>query len=180
MKTRNLCFLILLAVGMTSCSDNLRVKSDYDRQTNFNQYKTYDWLSTPDIELKNNPLIYNELTDKRIKTAVNRLLPGRGVSLNTTGPDLKIHYHLVVEDRTIVRPNLYGSYSSPYWSRNQVSSYPFREGTLILDLMDAHNNALVWRGWTINILEGNDIELSEDRINQAVARILETFPPAKE
>jgi hypothetical protein len=165
---------------MTNCSDNLRVKSDYDRKTNFNQYKTYDWLSAQDIELKNNPLIYNELTDQRIKTAVNRLLPGRGVLLNSTNPDLKIHYHIIVEDRTIVRPNLYGSYSSPYWSRNQVSSYPFREGTLIIDLMDAHNNALVWRGWTINILEGNDIELSEDRINLAVARILETFPPIKE
>jgi hypothetical protein len=179
MKTKNLFTLMLLAIGIVGCSDNIRVKSDYDRKTNFSQYSTYDWLPVKDIELKNNPLIYNELTDKRVKTAVNELLPGRGITLNNSNPDLRIHYHIIVEDRTVVRPDLYGSYSSPYWSRNPVSSYPFREGTLILDLMDAHTNALVWRGWSINILDGNDIELPEEKIKLAVARILENFPPAR-
>ncbi|MFM7430038.1 MAG: hypothetical protein ACKO1F_09080 [Flammeovirgaceae bacterium] len=45
----------------------MRVRSDYDKDINLNLYKTYSWLPVKEIESKNNPLVYNELTDKRIK-----------------------------------------------------------------------------------------------------------------
>ena len=114
MKTVTLCSLIMLGAFLTNCSDNIRVKSDYDRKTNFAQYTSYSWLAIEDIERKNNPLIYNELSDKRIKAAVDKLLPAKGISFTPTNPKLKIHYHIVIEDRTVIRPDMYGSYSSPY------------------------------------------------------------------
>lgn len=119
-----------------------------------------------------------ELTDKRIKAAVDRLMPVRGIKSSVTDPDLRIHYHLTIEDKSIIRTDPYGIYS-PYWTRNQINAYQFKEGTLIIDFMDARTNAWVWRGWAISILEGDDVALTEEKINVAVTKILNEFPPVK-
>jgi Domain of unknown function (DUF4136) len=63
--------------------------------------------------------------------------------------------------------------------RNQVDVYQYREGTLIIDLMDAKNNNLIWRGWGTSVLNSNDIDLTEAEISEAVYKILKEFPPTK-
>jgi hypothetical protein len=172
----------LLTVGILaiiwSCSDKIRVKSDYDRDVNLNRYKTYAWLPVKDIEAKNNPLVYNELTDKRIKKAVDLQMQIKRIQYTLDSPSLRVHYHIIIDNKTVVRPNVYGYYYSPYWMGNQTNIYQYREGTLIIDLMDASNNNLVWRGWASTSLD-NDIELTEKEIDEAVFKILREFPPTK-
>jgi hypothetical protein len=74
---------------------------------------------------------------------------------------------------------MYGYNYSQYWIRNQMDVYQYREGTLIIDLMDANNNNLIWRGWGTAILDNGDIDLTEEKINHAVYKILKEFPPNK-
>jgi Domain of unknown function (DUF4136) len=179
MKIKNaypLIFMILLIAG---CSDQIRIKTDYDREVNLKLYKSYAWLPVKEIESKNNPLVYNELTDKRIKKAVEVQFQIKGIQYTPENPDLRIHYHIIVDNRSAVRPAAYGYYYSPYWMRNQYDVYQYREGTLIIDLMDAKNNNLIWRGWGTEVLNTNDIDLTEAEINDAVYKILKEFPPTK-
>ena len=53
-----------------------------------------------------------------------------------------------------------------------------REGTLTLDVIDAGSNSVVWRGSALTALTGGgDSRAREARIQDAVRRILERFPP---
>ncbi len=179
MKLINLFSPALILLTVWSCSNQIRVKTDYDREVNLKLYKSYAWLPLKEIESKNNPLVYNELTDKRIKKAVETQFQVKGIQYTPENPDLRIHYHIIVDNRSAVRPAAYGYYYSPYWMRNQYDVYQYREGTLIIDLMDAKNKNLIWRGWGISVLNTNDIDLTEADINEAVYKILKEFPPTK-
>lgn len=169
-------FMILLIAG---CSNEIRVKTDYDREVNLKLYKSYAWLPVKEIESKNNPLVYNELTDKRIKKAVDLQFEPKGISFNAENPDLRVHYHIIVDNKSAVRLSSYGYFYSPYWTRNQADVYQYREGTLIIDLMDAKNNNLIWRGWATEVMDTYEVELTEKEINNAVYKILKEFPPIK-
>jgi hypothetical protein len=167
------CTLLLLA----NCSNQIRVRSDYDRDVNLAVYKKYAWLSFKEIESKNNPLLYNELTDKRIRRAVELQFQAKGIPLDEENPDFRVHYHIIVENRSSVQPSPYGYYYSPYWMRSQMYVYQYQEGTLIIDLMDAKNNNLIWRGWASEVLNNEVPELTEKEIAESVYEILTEFPP---
>ena len=51
-------------------------------------------------------------------------------------------------------------------------------GTLVIDLVDARTNKLVWRGWSEGNVEGvvNNQRWMEERIDEAVTRIFERLP----
>ena len=177
MKNIDLMLGVFLLLFLSSCSDQLRVKSDYDREVDFSHYKTYGWLSAKDIEQKNNPLIYNELADKRIKKAIDGQFQIKQIGWVADNPDLLVHYHIIIDNKSALWPDPYGYYS-PYWIRSRMDVYQYREGTLIIDLMDSKNN-LVWRGWAVSVLDINEIDLSEEKIHRAVNQILSEYPPVK-
>src|SRR5688572_20495616 len=82
----NKIFIALLIV--TGCSSEIRVSSDYDPDYDLKKYRTFGWLKTTNIELQQNPLYYNELNDKRIKSAVQEQLEQKGYTLSGANPDL--------------------------------------------------------------------------------------------
>jgi Domain of unknown function (DUF4136) len=179
MKLIHLLLSIGLSILLLACSEQIRVKSDYDRDINFSGYKSYGWLPTKEIEVRNNPLIYNELTDKRIKKAVDGQLPSKGLRSEEVNPDLRVHYHIVIDNKSALQPEPYGYHYSPYWVRTRMDVYQYREGTLIVDFMDSKSNNLVWRGWASSVLEVDEIDLSEGKINEAINKILMEYPPVK-
>jgi hypothetical protein len=161
-----------------SCSPGFKAYTDYDRDFNIREFTFYMWAEDTEIEARNNPLYYNELNDKRIKNAVNRQLKNKGYHQTEKNPDLMIHYHIVVEDKTEFRSDPYGYYG-PYWRRSYAYSYQYKQGTLIIDLMDAGNKHLLWRGWVTGVLgEVQDSAKAEYMIEEAVASIFEKLPPA--
>jgi hypothetical protein len=155
------------------------VRSDFDKDVNLKRYKTYAWLPVKEIESKVDPLVSNELSDKRINSAVDMQLKNKSIHYITDSTDLRIHYHIVIDDKSMILPTRYGYNYSQYWIRNQMDVYYYREGTLIIDLMDAKNNNLVWRGWGTRVVDNSDIDLTEQGINDAVYKIMKAFPPIK-
>ena len=65
----------------------------------------------------------------------------------------------------------YGGYGYPGYGYDD-NGY---EGILILDVVDAESNELVWRGWYADEVDGG--EIGEKKIRKAVKHILEQFPP---
>jgi len=170
MKSR---LVILILAGLMACSDQITVRTDYDHAINIADFKTFTWLSKEGIEERNNPLYYNELNDKRIHEAVLSELTTKGYVQDKDNPMLKVHYHIIIEDKAQVRNDTY----SPYWIKTERDIYSYREGTLIVDLMDAKNESLLWRGWAISALSDQD-QLSDEMIRKAVAKICAKLPPA--
>lgn len=172
---RNYVYLLLLPWLMAACGTSSQVFTDYDKTAHLTEYKSFGWSTALSIENRNNPLYYNELNDKRIKSAIAVQLESRNYRYSED-PDLEIHYHIIIEDRTVMRTDPYGYYYGPYWMRSEVSVYEYQEGTLIIDLMDAKTDNLVWRGWITNFLKNRDPEKMEESVNNAVRMIFAEYP----
>ena len=211
MKNIKVFFGLILITGLIGCSRSL-VKSDYDREVNFAKYKTFDWMAQPEKPGSDSLTKYN-LSEKRIKKAVEKELTAKGYQKQTTGtPDFLIVYHITVEDLSDATSNGYGYRGYGYrgygrrgygygsygygsyghgFGHHRFGHHGFGyggygypgygyddygyEGILILDVIDAESNELVWRGWYAD--EVDDGEIGEKKIRQAVKHILEQFPP---
>jgi len=168
--------LLIIPLMLSGCGPTSQVFTDYDRSANLDEYQTFGWLpASSSIEARNNPLYYNELNDKRIKTAVVNQLESRNYQFSEK-PELLIHYHIIIDDKTVVRTDPYGYYYGPYWMRTNVNVYEYREGTLIIDLMDADTNSLVWRGWITAFLKNSNPEKMDESITKSVRMIFSEYP----
>ena len=55
----------------------------------------------------------------------------------------------------------------------------YEAGTLVLDLVDARTNRVIWRGWAQDSVEDmlNDPDRMAEKIDQAVTRMFALLPP---
>jgi Domain of unknown function (DUF4136) len=168
----------ILSLFLFGCSPAISVYHDYDRAVNFSMYHTFDWKMDLVQESKQNPLYYNELTDKRIKMAVTEVLTRKGYQSVSTDPQFFIHYHIVVEDKSVSVLDPAGHNYNPYWLGTEINAYQYKEGTLIIDLMDAHATTLIWRGWAVAVLDDLRPENIERKLNKTIERIFKALPNA--
>lgn len=164
---------------MVSCSTIYGVQYDYNQQTDFSKFKTYDWLPIPvkaDID---------SLNVARVKKAVNDDLQAKGITMASGNPDFLIAAHFGHKEKIQVTNwgygyGPYGSYWGGYWGPGGVSTYQYQEGYLILDFVDAKTKNLIWRGTAKAEVDNvNTPEKKVKLINEAVEKILEKFPPQK-
>ncbi|HEV8514450.1 MAG TPA: DUF4136 domain-containing protein [Cyclobacteriaceae bacterium] len=153
----------------------MKVYSDFDRDLSVKNYSTFGWTNDEKLEAKNNPLYYNELNDKRIKNDVSAQLKSNGYQFDLENPQLKLHYHIILEDRSVINPEPFGSYGRN-WVDRSMNMHEFREGTLIIDLMDTKTNNLVWRGWAVDFLDEDKPDQIGDQLNNAIKKIFQKFP----
>lgn len=173
---------LILALGilllfLPSCSP-LSVKHDYDVEFDFRGYKTYAWSEAdmPDDELARNPLV-----KRRVREAVDETLGSKGYSLtDREEADFLVVTHAGIKERMRVQDyGRYGWYDpwwGPYGGRIEVSYY--EEGTLVIDIVDAKDKKLVWRGMGTGIVNKHaKPEKMQEEINEDVKKILAPFPP---
>jgi hypothetical protein len=165
MKAWRVILSLLLAIWLMSCSP-VTVKSDYDANANFAQYKTFDFMS----HRAGNPL-----NNKRIEVAIEQELTAKGMQKQTAGrPDLLVAYHTNVKDKIDVDTYgyRYGRYGRRVGTYTTVQKY--QQGTVVVDLVDAKERELVWRGWAKG--EASD-SVSKEKIDDTIAKILAKYPP---
>jgi hypothetical protein len=165
--------ILLAAVG---CSNQFQAYSDYDPALNILAYKTYRWPGKAEMESRVNPLLYNELTDKRIREAVDQQLRKNGYRFADSAAELTVHYHITVKDKVIHSADPRMDSYSQYWMEGGRNTFRYEEGTLIVDLMDETNHNLIWRGWAVGVIDDNTVMLSEEEIKEAVSKIFEDYP----
>jgi hypothetical protein len=175
-------FLVLAFMALTGCS-GVSVNHDYDHDADFRKYTDYDWMSGPTVAIGDARAAkqQNTLLDQRIRRAVDTQLAGRGLKQNSSNPDLIVVYHTGLEDKVNVTDWGY-TYGSYYWGwgGRAIDVYQYQEGTLIVDLIDAGTQMLVWRGWATKTIEDNPSpEKVEYNINSIVEKIFRDYPPNK-
>ncbi len=168
-----------LLLGLTACS-GISVTHDYDPQADFSAMKTYSWYAAPAAAAG-----VDTLTTQRISRAVDAELPLRGYRKVDGGtPDFLVHALASIHQRieavpttTTVGYGWRGGYMA-YGTGTEIRTYD--EGTLILDVISPATKQLVWRGTAKAAVYGDrSPEEREARIREAVAMILESFPPRK-
>lgn len=173
MKRTILAILSVAAAAVLACS-TLTTGADYDPSTDFSKYKTWD--------LKND--IKNELLARRIETAVGNELSKKGMTRDTSNPDLWVAVHGSLSKQTQIHTYDTGWGYGYGWrygggmSTSTVTEVPV--GTLIVDLVDAGKKELVWRGTASDTLNPEaSPEKKEQNLQEAMAKLFANYPPAK-
>lgn len=169
-------FVLLAAVGIafSSCSP-FQVRSDYAETANFNNYKTYK-LRVDDLKL-------NDIDKDRVLNELSKNLQMKGLNVGEN-PDLIVNVkanHKKVTDVQGYRPYGFYGWGGPWgWgvgaSRTWVSNY--NRGALIVDMIDAKTQKLVWQG----IGEGISVDSPKSKqkqIPQIVEEIMVNYPPQR-
>ena len=165
--------LILLFVAITSCS-TVSVVSDYDKEVNFETYKSFAFYKTGIDKAE-----INDLDKRRILRAIEAALLAKGF-VKSSNPDLLVSMFTKSREQINVWNNGYGSYGygwgwSPWYYNNMNTSVSTStEGILYIDLIDARKKELVWQGQGTGYLSQKK---KEERIQEFVSKIMEKYPP---
>lgn len=176
--------LVILTCALQACNE-FKVKTDYDSTADFSSFKTFTFAGLA-TENKGG-ILDNSLMNKRIESAVVRELTGKGlrqVSLDEP-QDLLVHYWVNIQDKQQLQstgPTVgvargpYGGYGWGAGYGGGVTTYEYKEGTLILDLIEPAKKQLVWRATIVGTLQDStkdNVELG----NEAIARAFQDYPP---
>jgi hypothetical protein len=167
-----------LAVGLSACATTMTSGAYVERGFDLAAYRTYDWgpadaLPTGDPRLDADPYFKD-----RFEGAVDKGLATRGLALAASGaPDLLLHYHASVSRRLDAK-RLEAELESCVGENCPTGVVDYEAGTLILDIIDARTNRLLWRGWARDGIEDvlGDRDRLERMIDDAVARMLQRLP----
>lgn len=170
MKPLRLLFSAGLSLAIISALAYAQdVKTDYDHHANFSQYHTYYWQKVKTTD---------PLWESRIQDAVNRELQSKGWQLVNTGGQVAITAVGSAQNQQEYE-TFYNGMGGWRWGGfgetvTEPVNYPV--GSLVLDFYDAQNHQLLWRGVASDSLS-NSPEKNEKKLDKAVNKMLEHFPP---
>jgi len=178
--------LLVVLLVVTSCS-SVRVATDYDKNANFSNYKTFAFFKSGIDKAE-----INDLDKRRILRAIETELLAKGFT-KSENPDLLVSIFTKSNQRVDVYNNNWGmggwgwggfgpwgmgGFYGPGWGWgwNQPNVSTSTEGVLFVDLLDANKKELVWQGMGSGFLSRN-MEQKEERIKEFVSKIMEKYPP---
>ena len=171
--------VVLVLIGMmflfAGNSSAQQVKTDYDRNANFGQYKTYSWeqVKTQD------PLFVD-----RIKSSVNAALAAKGWTQVNSGGDVSIVAIQTTQNQQTLNTFYDGFGGGWGWRRfggggfgeATTTTETYKVGTLVVDLFDTKTKTLLWRGASSDTLSNNS-DKNIKNLNKGVEKMFKKFPP---
>ena len=164
---------MLLGIAcLAACSSPMQVSSDYDKTAEFSQYKTYSFTD------RSMQLPINQLNLNRLVQAVESNLAAKGLS-SATDPDLLVDLVLTTEERRSATTYNTGPYAWRYGGgMSTINVEEYTEGTLIISLVDAKQERLLWQGVGTKTIDPDlPAEKREERIKEAVDQVMASYPP---
>lgn len=176
--------MILIMVSViVSCGPSLKVTTDYDKNANFAQYKTFSIYHSEKMSDA-----ISQLNQTRIINAIRAEMTKKGFQEVSANPDLLVNPVAIFKDRMAVSSttDYYGyggAYRPYYWGGGMgvsgTTNYNvqhYKDGSLIVDIVDANTKNLVWQGIGNKEIDG-PVKDPDTKIPQAIASIMAGFPP---
>jgi hypothetical protein len=162
-----------IALLFATASFAQHVKTDYDRNASFNQYKTFSWekVQTQDA-----------LWVDRIKAAVNSALAAKGWTAVESGGDIAI---VAIETTQTQRTlnTFYDGFGGGWRWRGMggfgdatTTVENYKVGTLVVDLFDAKTKTIIWRGSSSDTLSDKS-DKNIKALDKGVQKMFDHFPP---
>ncbi len=180
-RTRSVVQFVLLLCLFVSGATAQKIKVEYDKNLDFSKYKTFAWgkhdaVSRPTLALA-------------IAGAVQTQLTKQGLQPAASNPDLYIQmYGSVDTDVAVSYSDLYyGMGGFPPFDQNflmwgaapgSTTMAAVHKGQLVVDLIDASQKKLVWRGMASEKLSEKKQKLLE-QVNTAVDKMFRQYPTPK-
>lgn len=172
--------IVLFSVGVMA-----ETKSDYDRSYDFSRLRTWDFKVLN--RMPTDPVGANSLWNQRIRDGLEQHFAEIGYKkINDGEPDFLLGYFMGIKQKYDIRyidygfPGRWGSWGRlgrwygwrPGNGRVDVWRIPYKESTLVVDVIDPHTNQLVWRGYDTETI---DFDKSEKTIHKSVEHLAKRF-----
>jgi hypothetical protein len=203
MKTLLYRAMLLCAIACLSACSSYNYYTAGLNKTNMSGYHSFAWL--PAQDKKGGSSNDNSIADLKIKDAAVASLSSRGLRLQNSNPDLLVTYTATVGQgsKTVYAATYYGSgggfypgwgfgwgwgyrpyyyYGSPfvyYGGSTPVGKEHYKEGTIIIDLIDTRSHKIVWRGFGVGEVHNNPQKNIEDipKVVDGIIGQLQLEPP---
>lgn len=192
-----LAVMVLILSGLSACTTYNYYTAAINK-TNLSNYRTFAWMPQTNNGGKR---MTNDLADARIREAATTALVAKGLRLDQRNPDLVVNYTRIVGRgvRTNYyspypyyggfypgwglgwgwgwgwRFNPYFYYGAPfgyYGGLTYAEKEHYKEGTLIIDLVDTHTRKIVWRGFGVGEVH-HDPQKDVDDLPKVVNGVLD-------
>ena len=177
---RTFLLAVVVAAGPVAAQ---KVFVDYDSATAFSQFRTYQLKETREDLRDTYPEIHRDVVVK-----IKKYLQQGGMTEAASDPDVFVAYYTAdAENLRLVLGDLEYSYGpnfslGGYWEggvgTRTPSSFEFREGTLVVDVWDAREKLLVFRGIATATISKN-YEKNVEKVNRALDKIIKTWAEMK-
>ena len=172
---------LIVAAGCSS----MKVNHDYDHQADFSQYATHAWHDSETTLEDTEPLAHQRFID-----AVESQLTAKGFSKKSSDPDVYVTYHAEAKEGLSIDSTYMGGgwgYGAGWgWGRRgmavSTSTTTVRQytvGTIVLDMWDAKEKRLVWRG-TVSDTVAENPQKTAGKIRKAAEKLFKNYPPRGE
>jgi hypothetical protein len=183
----------LLISGLSACSSYNYYTAGLNK-TNMSQYHSFAWMP-PEGKGDNKPTA-NAIADLKIKDAAVASLTTKGLRMQKNNPDLLVTYTAKVGlgSKTVYYPTYYDAGFYPgfglgwgwgyrpyyygfgypfayYGGLTAVDKEHYKEGTIIIDLIDTHTKKVVWRGYGVGEVHHN-VQKNIDDLPKVVEGII--------
>jgi hypothetical protein len=197
-----ICALLFALVACYSPQANL-YQSEKTPGVDFNSYKTYAWLPTKDTS-SFTTLASKKSVESALAQSVSQQLNARGMKFDSLTPDCLFTYSLVLTKTYQVGetpPAVYapssnagalpGQYNMYYYVPASTAYYnpelyqgsmkvtTFRDGTLVIDMIDRKTNKIIWRTDAQGKVDERDRKGIRPTINEIVPVMFKKFPIKK-
>jgi len=173
MKTSRVLLGICLGLAIACSASAQKLFIDYDHKAPFSDYRTYKWLRKPQSP---DPFMAD-----RIVEAVNAQLSARGWHESRDQADVGITANVATRRARTVERFYSGAPGwgwrwrwRPGYVTTTVNSYPM--GSLVIDIFDAKDKGIVWRGAATQALSANP-DKNTKKLSKAVEKLFKKFPP---
>ena len=160
----------VVVVALAGCTA-IAVQHDYDPDVDFSTYRSFAWMPLTAHQSGVPDHLSGPFLHKRIRKALAEELTESGLDYAPESADVLVAYQLNYKNKSEI--------NAAYPHAIDVRRY--REGTLIIDLVDPDTKALIWRGWGVSDLHrSTDPQQEQEQIERAVRKILARYPPYKQ
>jgi hypothetical protein len=186
MQLTGMATILFVTALLTGCA-SISVNYDYDTSADFTQYKSFSWMPMEGRDVAGGAAMANNgLLSMRVQSSVDAQMNARGLQKADGDSDLLLAYHFGATDKIQVSDwgynysGYYGHGGYGYGGRN-IDVYQYTEGTLLIDIVDAATNTLIWRGTGTGVVDSGQKspEKIQANVDKAVAEIMVSFPPRK-
>jgi len=176
--------LLALFSLLAGCATGPRILTDSDPAVDVGSYGSFGFFEP----LATDAAGYSTLLTARLKSATRRQLEARGYVYDEVAPSLLINFNVNIVEKTELRssPSVtagVGYYGYRYGMYGAWSGYPYdiettnyRQGTLVIDVVDASRRMLVWQGVAEGRITRKASENPAGAVDAAVSQVLASFP----
>jgi hypothetical protein len=142
-----------LVLATVACAPRIDVRTMAAPDAALASLHSFRVLPTPPrrdrrmVQGSDDPMIDNSIANQTLRDGITKAFQERGYMLNELTPDFTVAFYAAAREKLDVTVWDYGYPFRPRWPYySHQTATEYTEGSVVVDVLDARNGALLWRG----------------------------------